>query len=497
MQASQAISVEQVVCTTQSQAECKRSAIDSERSKYKLTEQLEIHGPMKRYQLNKKVFVLLAALVLCFTLGCMWFITAPSDVPVLHEADRRFSKWPPYRNMPKNPPEWYYLSCFGFRDFTAFKITLLMTIWNGWQDSSRKECRLWLQRFNSIYSVSVETGYLYLPPKFHQKVLQWLGGSLELVEAAKAQDVVQVFNKLTNEQTLFNPIRAKRPSLQQKESPRNAVDLLVKNTQPDCDFCSYLTLTAADTFGRVESQFSFSTANAFKLDKWHAMFVPRWHHPLDLTQETLLDLFMNTALTWFEKVHSMDSRYRYPHMMWDVLPEGGASQVHPHVHGTITLGHYYGKVENIRQAAEKYHQLYPGRNYFTDLTELHQSLGLAVSYGNATAFAHLTPQKDNEIVIISREPCNDFFLMLHFVIRALVDDMQRVTFSMGMVLPPMGETGGPGEMPAFARIVSRGQGNAVSDISSFELFTVYNVNMDPGSVFEKIRLSVRKRGVPR
>lgn len=51
-----------------------------------------------------------------------------------------------------------------------------------------------------------------------QQVLGWLGGNQELLAEAYLQSITSVHNRYTNEQTFFNPLRAKRP-ISQPELP--------------------------------------------------------------------------------------------------------------------------------------------------------------------------------------------------------------------------------------------------------------------------------------
>lgn len=44
----------------------------------------------------------------------------------------------------------------------------------------------------------------------------------------------------------------------------------------------------------------------------------------------------------FYAVHKHSRSHRFPTMLWDSLPHGGASQVHPHIHATLHSDHYYG-----------------------------------------------------------------------------------------------------------------------------------------------------------
>ena len=42
-------------------------------------------------------------------------------------------------------------------------------------------------------------------------------------------------------------------------------------------------------------------------------------------------------------MYSENSVYKFPAMVWDLLPHAGASQVHPHLHGFLDSNRYQGK----------------------------------------------------------------------------------------------------------------------------------------------------------
>ena len=43
------------------------------------------------------------------------------------------------------------------------------------------------------------------------------------------------------------------------------------------------------------------------------------------------------------KVYETDKQWRYPHMVWDSLPQASASQVHPHAHLLLNPVRHYGE----------------------------------------------------------------------------------------------------------------------------------------------------------
>lgn len=55
------------------------------------------------------------------------------------------------------------------------------------------------------------------------------------------------------------------------------------------------SMTAIDNFGRMETKYAYSAANAFKFDQWHSMFMPKQHDITKLTLEELTDVF---TLAW-------------------------------------------------------------------------------------------------------------------------------------------------------------------------------------------------------
>ena len=111
-------------------------------------------------------------------------------------------------------------------------------------------------------------------------------------------------------------------------------------------FCNVILLlssfTAEHTFGRVESQYSFSASNIFKLDPLHALIVAKQHDPLHFTMDKFLD-FMRLTVVWIKKAHKSFPEARFAAFIWDVLPKCGASQVHPHIQAILDKTRYHGE----------------------------------------------------------------------------------------------------------------------------------------------------------
>lgn len=196
------------------------------------------------------------------------------------------------------------------------------------------------------------------------------------------QVIYKVVNKYTHEETVFNPIRSKRPTSKPVGDQLSYIKNLSEITRPSCDFCQYRDHTAKDVFGRIESEYSASCANTFKLAKFHGLFFPKQHLPINLPLHTLQDLFLRTSKEWFEKAHNTDKSQRFPSMMWDNLPHAGTSQFHPHAHGILDPYQYAGAFESWHQTSLQYYRRLR-RSYWSDFVKAHFALGLGMVKGQA------------------------------------------------------------------------------------------------------------------
>ncbi|XP_019627622.1 PREDICTED: uncharacterized protein LOC109472346 [Branchiostoma belcheri] len=398
-----------------------------------------------------------------------------------------------------NHADWYRQHCFGNtkENFTIGKLEDLM---EGWHSAQHPGCKELHRIFDDIYQVTRKSGQVVIPDTFQTKVLKWLGNNYDLLKDVKLQFVTTVFNLITHESSVFNPIRSKRPGVATGDRDvASYVDELAKETENDCDFCAYQFKTAEDTFGRIESTHSATAANTFKYDSFHALILLKTHHPTAFSEEQFMD-FTSTAMKWFMKCYDTDKQYRYPHLMWDSLPKASASQVHPHAQASLSAARHYGLMEHLHLSAEHYADQHDGDNYFSHLLQIHNALGLTTFLGNASAMAYLTPKKDHEVFIMSRTSGEDFFRLIYYTIRTFIDDLKLPAFSMAMFLPRLEPFSAPTseDIPAVARIITRGPpDNPRNDISSMELFGASNVNVDPFAVIGHIKNTIHrnKKGV--
>ncbi|XP_021362982.1 uncharacterized protein LOC110456517 [Mizuhopecten yessoensis] len=418
----------------------------------------------------------------------------PQDIrKTMKQQNSYYSHWPRL-HLPGSPIEQANImkDCLQTPPSQFMRLDNIQKIKQQWSQSTTSHCRDLYTAFTSIFTITDFPAKVVIPKKYESKVRKWLGNDEDLFQNAKLQTVLYIYNEYTKEENVFNPLREKRPIAKPEQPERQYVEELFKETQPTCDFCKYKENTAEDVFGRIESKMSFTAANTFKLGAWHTLILPKKHHPLNWTKKEYLDL-MDTCMKWVDKAHQENKAFVNPMLIMDLLPHAGASQIHPHVHAFLDRDRYQGAIENWRIGAQRYSEDFPGRNYFSDLVSVHSALGLGVTYGKAVAIASLLPKRDNEVVVISEEPCDDYFKLIYFVYRAFLDDMEKLCYSSGYALPSLDKSG-PGRLPAYTRIVTRGAVATVrSETSSLELFTSQNANTDPFRVMDYVRKSIAKR----
>lgn len=450
---------------------------------------------MSTVQWNKTTIVIGGVVVIIV----LWFLFSGTDRKNVimewpdekeKEHNQEYNEWPGFRVDISHDEKWLKSSCLKSSD--ELTLDRLPEILNAWKSSSDVECKKIFTMFNAIFTITSHPAKVVIPDTFAVKVKKWLGNKEDLFRWVKAQTVMFIYNEYTREQNVYNPLREKRPMGIPPRPEREYVEELVQKTQPSCDFCKYKLNTAEDTFGRIESEHSFTAANTFKLDSWHTLILTKKHHPLNWTYVEYRDM-ISTAQKWLSRAYEQNSRYKYPMFVWDLLPHAGASQVHPHIHGFLDADRYQGAIENWRVGADEYNEDYPSQNYFSDLVTVHAALGLAVKYGNAVAIASILPKKDNEVIVFSESASEDFFKLQYYVYRAFIDDMQKLCYSSGFALPSM-DNDNKGKLPAYVRAITRGAVEEIrSDISSLELFTSQNANTDPYKLIKYIRESIQKR----
>ncbi|KAK2168276.1 hypothetical protein LSH36_18g00013 [Paralvinella palmiformis] len=306
----------------------------------------------------------------------------------------------------------------------------LLDITETWKSSTQQKHKSLLATFSRIFRITEDGCRMKVPNMLRLKACkEWLKGNENLVDMMELQHVTFVYNLVTLDNITYNVLRASRPCSGASQCDINWIDSLSDESAKQCDLCNYKQYTAEDIFGRLESEYAYTAANAFKMDAWHSMVIFRTHHPVNWSLAELVGCF-ELILQWFEKVHSLSPVHRYPIILWDSLPAAGSSQIHPHIHMMLNQEHYSGELERWHLSAKQYNNKY-NRDYWTDLLEVSSALGVSATLGDATAVVNLGSSSDPH-------------------------------------------------QPAFARIVPRGlSNNARSDVCSLELFASPSISVNP------------------
>lgn len=337
--------------------------------------------------------------------------------------------------------------------------------------------------FRRIFDVSATTGRLDPPEAMHA----WIESSFGSVEAVKEQRIVKVTNLVTLQGTLFNELRASRPS----DTGTN-LDLESEIEQNIGDpFCHPDDGTPADTFGRIRGRHSTTASNIAKYDGFHGVIVFDDHNPLHFTRQKVSD-YIDVGLQWGHRAVKTDPEARYFFLMWNCLWRAGGSLIHGHAQATATRNLHYPKVEHLRREAISYANEH-NSNYFDDLYSIHDALDLSFPCpGNVRGFASLTPVKERELVLIG-DSLEDETLhqTVADALESYVGAMGVSSFNVAFYTPPLMPDGRDWSgFPTIVHLVDRGDpASRTSDMGAMELYAASVVASDPFTVAETLRKS--------
>lgn len=344
------------------------------------------------------------------------------------------------------------------------------------------------QILNRIYNYYSDKGIMIIPNTFKDKALAYMGDkSLPPEEALKRienQQILKFSNKWTGEGAVFNSLRAQRPGMSTLKDSR-VLENLIEDSKKNCDFCNPEKYTPEDLFGRIKGEHCITVANLAKYDAWSSLLVFDKHNPLDFSQEEINDYF-NTAYTWFNQVNEYDKNYKYPFMVWNCLYKAGASQIHGHAQILMTKEFPYAKIENLYSTIEKYKK-YEGKDYFSDLYTLYQSLGLGFSHGKTKVIISLTPLKEKEILIISPESPDKSIEVretVYKILRCYIDYLGVENFNLAVFNPGITIN----NLPYLIKIVDRGPlSSKTTDMGGMELYGSSVASYDPYKIMNSLR----------
>ncbi|HET9111623.1 MAG TPA: hypothetical protein VFN78_12420 [Ktedonobacterales bacterium] len=344
-----------------------------------------------------------------------------------------------------------------------------------------------------LFQVVVTEGEIDPP----QEMGPWLERTFGSVEATRHQRIVRVMNRWTFEGATFNPLRSRRPGASNTSATPAAdppeLRERIERAQGD-DFCNPETRTPADSFGRAHGAQTITASNVAKADGWHGVAIFSRHDPLAIDEPVVSDL-LSTSLDWAHQAHRADPGARHFFLLWNCLWRAGASLIHGHAQMTLSHAMAHARVEGLRAASERYHAE-TGGEYFTDLAEVHEALGLRTTPAHAVAgFASLTPVKEREVTLLAfgaqMDDLSRMAAPLWQTLRVAMGGMGVRAFNVALYGPPLDwdrSIAGWSRFPVAARFVDRGAPlSPTSDIAALELFGSSVISSDPFDVARTLR----------
>jgi hypothetical protein len=326
--------------------------------------------------------------------------------------------------------------------------------------------------FHRIFSISTTEGNMD-PPKAMYK---WIEQQFGSVEAVAKQKIIRVTNRITCEESIFNPLRALRP---RQFTDRLQVESRILDRAKEDPFANPFDSTPEEPFGRVRGKYCITGSNIAKYEGHHSIIIFNDYNPLTFSEEEIID-YIATGKRWADKAHKYDPEAKYFFFLWNSLKKAGASIAHGHAQVVLGRNSHYVKIESLRRAALDYKEQF-GADYFEDLYQVHLDLGLAVEKEGIRTICYLSPLKEKEIIVIS-PGMNETFSQQVYETLACYRDMLYVTsFNVGIAAPPLGKNvKGWEHFPVVARIVDRGYPwDGSSDFGTMELYAASIISSDP------------------
>ena len=334
--------------------------------------------------------------------------------------------------------------------------------------------------FQRIYAVTTTVGELRTP----QSMEPWVGQQFGSVEAVTKQKIVKVTNMVTNEGSLFNKLRASRPMGGKDEK---SIDAQLQDASHQDLFRYPENNTPEDLFGRVVGKHCITASNIAKYDGFHGVVIFNNFNPLHFSREQIID-YIDAGWEWARRAQAMKPQAKYFFFIWNCRWRAGASIYHGHAQVMLSCDRHYAKIEGLRQAALSYRQNY-GSNYFEDLFQAHRSIGCALEKEGVKILTHLTPFKDNEVILMAEELNLSFKERIYEMLAYFRDGMNVTCFNLSLVTPPLSETKESWEgFPVMARLVDRGDPRSrASDVGGMEIYGASIVSSDPLDLARQLR----------
>jgi len=141
----------------------------------------------------------------------------------------------------------------------------------------------------------------------------------------------------------------------------------------------------------------------------------------------------------------------------------------------------------LRRAALAYKEQ-TGEDYFHDLYQVHERLGLAREVEGTRILVYLSPVKDKEVLLFSEAMGPALQRSLYRVLDCHVKDLEVSSFNVAVLLPPLGTTQEDWSgFPVVVRVVDRGDPfNRTVDVAARELYASSVLFSDPFAVAEAL-----------
>jgi len=334
--------------------------------------------------------------------------------------------------------------------------------------------------FQQIYVVTVTTGEQNIP----QSMQPWVEQQFGSVKAVARQRIVRVTNLVTGEEVLFNRLRASRPV---DAEDKKSIDVQPQDSSDNDVFRYPERTTPEDLFGRVVGKHCVTASNITKYDGLHGVVIFNDFNPLNFAREQIID-YIDVAWEWAKRAQATRPEAKYFFFIWNCLWRAGASIYHGHAQVVLTSNRHYAKIDGLRRAALGYRQNY-GSNYFADLFQVHGYSGCAMEKKGVRILAHLTPFKDNEIILMADELNLSFKERIYEVLACFRDRLGVASFNLSLVTPPLSATEERWEgFPVMARLVDRGDPNRLaSDVGGMEIYGSSVVSSDPFELAQELK----------
>lgn len=325
--------------------------------------------------------------------------------------------------------------------------------------------------FRRIFYVDCVKGELKLTRSMVAQVKVQFGSTGKV----RKQDIVKIENLITGESTIYNPLR----SLRARNYRYKSIDNIAGSGIPEEDlFAHPLENTPEDLFGRIKGKYCITASNIAKYERYHCVIIFNNADPLDFGCAEVED-YIDTAWRWMKKVNRFNSAAKYGLFLWNCTNRAGASIAHGHAQAIISGGRHYARIEQLRLNAIQYKKRYKS-DYFDDLFEVHEALGLGWRQGNIRIINYLTALKQNEVMILGENVDSKLAESVYSVLSGFRDRLQVKSFNLGLIFPPLQAEEGWQGFPLIARVVDRGDvADLSSDIGAMEFYGASVVSNDP------------------